>query len=86
MSPETLTKERTEIQLPLQGDTIVEFGSVQEAADFLRDRARSSGLDEATIADIETIGTCDAQSRTRIERYCAEMGLQSKYLGWPGKS
>lgn len=82
--PQTQVKEQ---QLPLEIETaIVEFDSVQECADWLCSRAKFHEIDAERIADIEAIGRCDEQSRTRIERYCAEMGLQSKYLSWPNKS
>lgn len=63
----------------------VMFESVQAAADFLRDKARQEGVDEAVIADIEYIGDCDQQSRTRIERYCAELDLESRLFHYPGR-
>lgn len=68
-------------QLPLELGQPIKFETVQDAADWLREKARRDGIDQEIIDDIEATGTCDEQSKSRVLRYSDALGLDpSKYI------
>lgn len=81
MTPQqTQVKEAEQLELDLAQP--IKFETPQEAASWLHERAVKAGIDQAVIADIESIGTCDQQSATRVQRYAAELNLDAKLFTW----
>lgn len=78
MSPKVVTEEPLQLDL----DVPIKFETVQQAAEHLKSQAERAGLDQAIIADIETIGTCDAQSLSKVLRYAEVLHLDATKYTW----